>query len=147
MHSFKPAARRRGRNALLQVLRLCCVPLLQRLRLLLVLLLHLLRRGVISLLFRQLLVFLVLLLLKFLPLLILLRGQLLLLFPVFLVQLRISCIWRGRALRRRKIVGMDCRVRRTGFRVRLTGTIFRSLVSTSCVLRLYHPTAAKFSRP
>ena len=55
-------------------LHLLCVCLMHLLRLLLVLLLHLLHSRRSSLLFRQLLMFLVLLLLEFLPILVLLRD-------------------------------------------------------------------------
>src|SRR5580658_2452036 len=59
------------------------------------LLLELLRFGVVSLLFRQLLVFLVLFRLEFLPFLFLLRTQLVLLLLVFFVQLRVPSVRRS----------------------------------------------------
>ena len=63
--------------------------------LLLVLLFELLRPLIAGFLLRQLLVFLVLLLLQFLPFLVLLRGKLILLLLVFLVQLGIAGVRRS----------------------------------------------------
>ena len=91
---------------MLQLLLLRYMFLLQLLSLLLMLLLQLLRLGCISLLLRDLLMFLVLVRLESLPFLFLLRVELFLLFLVFLVRLRIPGIWRGRALDRRKILGV-----------------------------------------
>ena len=85
---------RSGSLTLLHLLLLCCVPLLQLLRLLLVLLLQLLSFSLVRFLLRYLLMFLVLFLLQFLPFFVLLRSQLCLLLLVFLVQLRIPRIRR-----------------------------------------------------
>ena len=110
------------------------------------LLLQLLRPGLVSLLLGQLRVFLVLLLLQFLPFLILLGSQLLLLLLVLLVLLGISRIRRGRPLGRRQISRVNCRIPGTTLRTRCTrATIFRSFISTTCILRLYR-TVAKISR-
>lgn len=121
--------------------------LLQLLRLLLVSLFHLLRSGRVRLLFRQLLVFFLLLLLDFLPFLLLLRSQLLLLLLIFLVQLRITRVGRGRPLRRRKILNVYWRAPSCRFTAGLaTATICR-LVRSTCLLRLYYSAAAEFPRP
>jgi hypothetical protein len=79
------------------------------LRLLLVLLLHLLLCRFTGVLLRQPLMFLLLLLLEFLPFLFLLREYLFLLLLVFLVQLRVACVWGAGALRGRKVLRMDGR--------------------------------------
>src|SRR5580704_1632039 len=65
------------------------------LRLLRVLLFELLFRSVVGLVLGLLLVFIVLLLLEFLALLSLLRDHALLLFLVFLIELRVPRVWRG----------------------------------------------------
>ena len=96
-----PPRPRRWSLARLQLLLLLFVSLLQLVSLLLVLLLQLLRPGIVSLLFPQVLMFPILLLLEFLPFLVLLRSQFLLLFLVFLIQLRIPRIGCGGTLRRR----------------------------------------------
>jgi len=83
------------------------VSLLQLLRLSLVSLLHLLRFGFIRLMFRDLLMLLVLLLLEFLPFLVLLRDQLILLFLIFLVRLRIPRFSSWGAFDGRQVLGMN----------------------------------------
>ena len=75
--------------------------------LLLVLLFYLLHSRWSSVLFRQLLMFLVLLLLEFLPILVLLRDQLVLLLLVLLVQLRVPRLSRSGALDGRQVLRMD----------------------------------------
>src|SRR5580704_2773711 len=74
------------------------------------LLLHLLCPCVVSLLLSQLLVFLILLILQILALFILLRLQLCLLLLVFLVRFCVPGVWRSRAFRGRKVLGMDGRI-------------------------------------
>src|ERR1700730_8278983 len=96
-----PIPIRRWRLSLLQLLSLLFVLLLQLLRLLLVLLLHLLLCRFTGVLLRQPLMFLLLLLLEFLPFLFLLREYLFLLLLVFLVQLRVACVWSAGARRER----------------------------------------------
>ena len=90
----------------LHLLHLLRVSLLHLLGLLLVFLLHLLSSCWISLLSRQLPMFLVLLLLKFLPILILPRYQLFLLVLVFLVLLCVPRLRSSGALDRRQVLGM-----------------------------------------
>lgn len=97
---LRPARRR---LSLLQLLLLLCVPLLQSLRLLLVLLFNLLLFRVIRFLLPKALMILVLLLLQFLSFLILLLLQLLLLLLIFLIQLRIPGVGCSGARRRRKV--------------------------------------------
>ena len=100
----------RWRLTLLQLMLLLCVSLRQLLSLLLVLLLQLLFLRIASPLFLQFLMVLVLLLLEFLAFLVLLGLQLLLLFLVFLVEIRVPSVWSGGVFGRWKIVGVDCRV-------------------------------------
>ena len=80
------------------------------LSLLLVLLFYLLHSRWSSLLFRELLMFLVLLLLEFLTILALLRDGLFLLLLVLLVQLRVARPGSSRASDGRQILRMDCGV-------------------------------------
>jgi hypothetical protein len=98
------------------LLHLLRVGLLQVLGLLLVLLLQLLGPHGISLLFRQLLMFLILLLLEFLPILILRRDYLVLLLLVFLIQLGVPCIRGCGAFDRRHFFGMGRRSGASGGR-------------------------------
>jgi hypothetical protein len=87
------------------------------LRLLLVRLLYLLFPGVISILLRQSLVFLILLLLKFLTILLLLGDQSILLLLVFLIELRVSGIRSRGMLDRRQIFRVNSSARpRVAFR-------------------------------
>ena len=86
--------------SLLHLLRLLRVSLLQLLRLLLVLLLHLLRSRWSSILFRQLLMFVVLLLLEFLPFLVLLRDYVFLLLSGISGPASRSPCWEQRGVRR-----------------------------------------------
>jgi hypothetical protein len=97
------------RLSLLYLLHLLRVPLRHLLRLLRVLLLGLLHSRGGSLLFRQLLMFLILRLLKFLPFLVLLGDHLILLFLVFLVHLRVPGVG-SRNSGRRQFRRMDRRV-------------------------------------
>ncbi len=129
------------------MLYLRCMFLLQLLSLLLVLLLQLLRPGLVSLLSGHLLMFFVLLLLEFLPFLLLLRHQLLLLLLILLVQLRIPRVGRGRTLRRRNILRMDCRACSWRCGAGLATATIPRCVRSSCLLRLHHSAAAKFPRP
>jgi hypothetical protein len=92
--------------SLLQLLLLGGMSLLQLLGLLLMLLLQLLRPRFVGFLLREPLVFLILLLLKPLSFLVLFHAQLFLLLLVFLVLFRVPRVWRGEALRRRKIPGV-----------------------------------------
>ena len=80
------------------------------LSLLLVPLLHLLLGGIISISFRELLMFFLLLLLKLLVLFFLPRVQLFLVLLIFLVGFRISAVRRRGALVRRQLIGM-CGIR------------------------------------
>src|SRR5579863_3254887 len=83
-------------------------------------LLHLLCFLIIGFLLRQLLVFLVLLLLKFLAFFVLLRGQLVLLLLVFLVELGVPSVGSCWARSRRKFFGVDGRIGVTGSVLRAT---------------------------
>ena len=91
---------------LLYSLLLLYVPLLQLCRLLLVTLLHALFCSVIGILLRQLLVLLILPLLQLLPFLILFGIHLFLLLLIFLVELRIARVRRGRPFVPRQIAGV-----------------------------------------
>ena len=124
--ALRGGMRSRWRLPLLQLLLLLGVFLRQLLSLLLMPLLHLLCSVIIGFLFRQLLVLLVLLLLKFLPFLVLLRGQLVLLLLVFLVELGVSGIGSSSARGRREFFRVN---RRVG------------------VIRVFRAAIVKFSRP
>jgi hypothetical protein len=89
--------------------------LLQLLRLLLVRLLDLLLSRFVRLLLRQPLVVLFLLLLEFLVVLFLLSVKLFLLLLIFLIQFRVSRVWRSGAWVRRKVLRMDWRGTVGGF--------------------------------
>ena len=99
-----------SRLSLLHRLHLLCVHLMHLLRLLLVLLFNLLHSRRSSLLFGQLLMFLVLLLLEFLPILVLLHGHVVLFLLVLLIQLDVPRLGSSGAFDGRQIFRMDCGV-------------------------------------
>src|SRR6266496_4929332 len=97
--------------SLLQLLLLLRVFLFHLLRLLLVPLFRLLLPALIGMLAFELPIFLFLTLLEFLVVFLFLRVQVVLLFLIFLVLLRVSCLWRRGAVVRRQFIRMRRRTR------------------------------------